>query len=294
MCLLVETPQAFRLSVSQSLPSALVRSVAPVRQKRNLTETVFSRKSMNTSSRHLTDLRSAAPVVLPSLLLCDFGNLEREVRELEAAGVRGLHLDVMDGHFVPNISFGPCVIHSLRPYTKLLFDVHLMIYNPLKYLDTFASSGADILTVHLEVINSEKILPENIFRRIRRLNKKVGLSINPNTPVANVYPYLNEVDLVLIMTVEPGFSSQKMILSTLKKISILRRYIDVNGYKCVIEADGGINENTISSVVEAGADILVCGSVIFGKGNIKRAYTNLLNTLMPTCLRHIDKTIFLR
>jgi ribulose-phosphate 3-epimerase len=224
---------------------------------------------------------SSTITIAPSILSADFSCLLKNIKVLEKAGVSMLHLDVMDGHFVPNISFGPCVVHSLRPYTKLLFDVHLMIYNPLKYLDTFASSGADILTVHLEVINSEKILPENIFRRIRRLNKKVGLSISPNTPVANVYPYLNEVDLVLIMTVEPGFGSQKMILSSLKKIYALRRHIDVNGYKCAIEADGGINENTISSVVEAGADILVCGSVIFGKSNIKRAYTNLLNTFMP-------------
>ncbi|OIO75560.1 MAG: ribulose-phosphate 3-epimerase [Elusimicrobia bacterium CG1_02_37_114] len=221
--------------------------------------------------------------IVPSILSADFSCLLKQIKAVEKTGIDMIHLDVMDGHFVPNITFGQCIINSLRRHTKLCFDTHLMILNPVKYVDSFASCGADILTIHLETITSpdntfhtlRQVAPEAVLNRIKRLGKKVGLSVNPQTPIARVYEYIPLLDIVLIMSVEPGFGAQKLIPAVLKKISVLRKYIDANRHDCLIEVDGGINEETIREVVDAGADLLVCGNAIFGSRNISRNVTRL-------------------
>ncbi|MDI6641265.1 MAG: ribulose-phosphate 3-epimerase [Elusimicrobiota bacterium] len=219
--------------------------------------------------------------IAPSILTADFSYLKKDLSWFDKTGVEILHLDIMDGHFVPNISFGSCVLKSIRNLTSAIFDVHLMVTNPAEFIDSFASSGADWLTVHLEVIEQEKhkIKPEALLNKIRQSNKNVGLSLNPKTPTASIYPYIPLIDLVLVMSVEPGLGGQKFIIATLRKIEMLRRYIDSNNFKCVISVDGGINETNIKTVANAGADILVCGNSIFGKKNPRLAFKNLMKTL---------------
>jgi ribulose-phosphate 3-epimerase len=211
-------------------------------------------------------------VIAPSILSADFAALERDVKMVEEAGAEWVHIDVMDGHFVPNISIGPLVVSSLRKATKLFFDVHLMITNPEKYWLEFQKAGADLITFHSEISAGKKKLIEDI----KTSGVKAGISIKPNTPVCEIESLLPRVDLVLVMTVEPGFGGQSFMKDMVYKIEDLRRIIDKNGYKCLIEIDGGINSHTASVCIAAGADALVSGSYIFSAENPKTAIDSLL------------------
>lgn len=198
--------------------------------------------------------------IAPSILAADFANLEREIERVRQAGANSLHLDVMDGAFVPNISFGPPVIASIRKKTKLFFDVHLMIKNPQRYIESFVRAGADCITIHLESTSR----PKDAIQRIKEYDMKAGIAISPNTPAEAVLPYLNIVDMVLVMTVEPGFGGQEMIPETLNKVRKIRDYANEHKIDVDIEVDGGINEKNARAAVEAGANIIVAGSAIFG------------------------------
>lgn len=198
--------------------------------------------------------------VAPSLLSADFANLQAEVAKVEKGGADYLHLDVMDGHFVPNLTFGPGLIAALRKHSKLPFDVHLMIENPDLYLGEFAAAGADIITVHAEAVRHL----HRTVTAIHQLGKKAGVAINPATPLSMVEWVLHDVDLLLIMSVNPGFGGQKYISASTEKIKTLRAMIDSQNLPILLEVDGGINGQTAVEVAKAGADILVAGSAVFG------------------------------
>ena len=217
-------------------------------------------------------------LIAPSILSSDFSRLEEEIKAVEKAGADLLHLDVMDGHFVPNITFGAPVIKSIRKCTKLPFDVHLMIENPEKYIDDFISSGADIITFHIE--STVKTL-ENI-EKIKKSGKKVGISLKPKTDLNEILPFLDKIDVVLVMSVEPGFSGQKFIPSKVDKIKKLRKIIDDQKLSTKIEVDGGINPETVNIVKEVGAEICFAGDSIFKSQN----YTKSINLLKNTNWRY--------
>jgi len=209
--------------------------------------------------------------IAPSILSADFSRLEQEVRRAEKAGADLIHIDVMDGHFVPNITIGPVVVKSIRSKTNIPLDVHLMIEDPDKYIDVFAEAGADIITVHVEACTNLK----KIFDHIRKLSKIVGISLNPSTPIVRIEHVLKQVDMVLLMTVNPGFGGQKFIRSVLPKIKELKQMIDNAGLPIDIEVDGGIDEITATDVVKAGANILVAGTAVFKATDIAKAITKL-------------------
>ncbi len=198
--------------------------------------------------------------IAPSLLAADFSNLEKELEKIRLAGATHLHLDVMDGMFVPNISFGAPVIASIRKKSKLFFDVHLMIKNPQRYIESFVKAGADCITIHLESTSR----PKDAIMKIKEHDMNAGIAISPNTSADAVLPYLHMVDMVLVMTVEPGFGGQELIPETLDKVRKIKEYITENNIDIHIEVDGGINEHNAILAVEAGADVLVAGSAIFG------------------------------
>ncbi len=201
--------------------------------------------------------------ISPSILSADFSQLGKEISNLEKGGADLIHVDVMDGHFVPNLTIGPPVIKALRKYTKLPFDVHLMISPVHKYIKDFADAGSDIITIHPEATND---LKESISH-IKELNKKVGVSLNPNTKIEIIESHLNNIDLVLIMSVFPGFGGQKFIPETINKIKELKKIKDKNNYTFDIEVDGGINFSNSKDVINAGANILVSGTTIFKENN---------------------------
>ena len=207
----------------------------------------------------------------PSILSADFANLERDIKRAEAAGADYIHVDVMDGHFVPNITIGVPVVKSLRKVTSLPLDVHLMISDPDKYIEQFVSAGADILTVHAEA-NGDTL---SQIRRIRELGARPSVSIKPGTPAEQVLPLLPELSMLLVMTVEPGFGGQGFIEDTIPKIRALRRAIDEGGYDCELEADGGIGARNIRAVCEYGINVVVAGSAVFGKPDVAAAINEL-------------------
>ena len=211
----------------------------------------------------MTDIK-----ISPSILSADFGKLGKEIQDLEKAKADLIHIDVMDGHFVPNITIGPEVIKKLRKYTLLPFDVHLMISPVDNLIKNFAEAGADIITIHPEATNN---LSESI-KKIKSYGKKAGVSLNPETTINKVMPILNMIDLVLIMSVNPGFAGQKFIKETLEKVKILRKEIDIKKIKTEIEIDGGINFDNSKLAIQAGVDILVSGTTIFkqNKGDLKK------------------------
>tara|TARA_Y100000588_G_C13921719_1_gene781806 strand:- start:146 stop:805 length:660 start_codon:yes stop_codon:yes gene_type:complete len=206
--------------------------------------------------------------ISPSILSADFSKLGNEIQDLEKAGADLIHIDVMDGHFVPNITIGPEVINKLRKYTSLPFDVHLMISPVHNYIKNFADAGADIITIHPEATDN---LVSSI-EKIKSFKKKAGVSLNPETSVDKVLPVLNLIDLVLIMSVNPGFGGQKFIENTLNKVRVLRKEIDKKKLTTEIEIDGGINFENSKKAREAGVNILVSGTTIFkeNKGNLKK------------------------
>ena len=206
--------------------------------------------------------------ISPSILSADFSNLRNEIKRLQTGGADLIHVDVMDGHFVPNLTIGPPVIRALRKYTKVPFDVHLMISPVHKYIKDYALAGANIITIHPE---TTKNLSSSI-KLIKKLKKKVGLSLNPNTKIDVIKKYLKSIDLVLIMSVHPGFGGQKFIVKTLDKIKKLSKIKNEKRLKFDIEVDGGINFQNSKDVIKAGANILVSGTTIFkdNNGNIKK------------------------
>ena len=214
--------------------------------------------------------------ISPSILSADFSQLGQEIKNLENSGADMIHVDVMDGHFVPNLTIGPPVIKALRKYTNIPFDVHLMINPVHKYIKDYAESGADIITIHPEATSS---LQESIDE-IKKFKKKVGLSLNPDTKIDVIEKYLDQIDLVLVMSVFPGFGGQKFIKDVLKKIKRLSEIKDKKSIKFDIEVDGGINFSNFKEVLEAGANVLVSGTTIFkeNNGNIKKNI-NFLKTI---------------
>lgn len=213
-------------------------------------------------------------ILSPSILSADFGRLGEQIKEVEHAGAQHLHIDVMDGLFVPSISYGMPVIASIRKCSSIFFDVHLMIEKPERYLQEFADSGADLINFHLEATADA----EGTIAKIRELNKKVGITIKPGTPAEAVEPYLNKVDMVLVMTVEPGFGGQKLIPECLDKVTEIRRMADARGLHTDIEVDGGINVDNVELALQAGANVIVAGSAVFKNdisANVKSFLTKM-------------------
>ncbi len=199
--------------------------------------------------------------VSPSILAADFVNLERDIRSLTPAGADYVHIDVMDGIFVPNISIGLPVVSAIRKITDLVLDVHLMIDRPIRYVERFCQAGADILTIHIEADTEENNL--EALRKIKAAGVRAAVSVKPRTPAAAVLPYLELCDLILVMTVEPGFGGQSFMADMMPKVSEIRGYITQRGLSCELEVDGGVNAETAKTCVAAGADVLVAGSAYF-------------------------------
>jgi ribulose-phosphate 3-epimerase len=212
--------------------------------------------------------------IAPSLLAADFSNLAQDIERVRQAGANYLHLDVMDGVFVPNISFGPPVIESIRKKTKLFFDVHLMIKHPQRYIENFIKAGADSITIHYESTSR----PRDAIMKIKDFDVKAGIAISPNTPYEAVLPYLDIVDMVLVMTVEPGFGGQKMMPDMLEKVRTIRHYAIDHNIDIDIEVDGGLTPDNVHMATEAGANVIVAGSAVFNAPSAKEVINAMKKT----------------
>lgn len=232
---------------------------------------------MSTPTTTLPIFNATPPLILPSLLLCDFANLQQEAERLEAAGFQALHLDIMDGVFVPNLSYGLSIVKSLRRVTKLPLDVHLMIANPAQYIDAFREAGADIITFHAEATADHA----GVLEQIRCSGAAAGIVLNPGTPVGDVAAVIELCDLVLVMSVEAGFGGQSFRPEVLKKFAELRALAAAKP-DLILEIDGGINWNTMKPACDAGAQWLVVGSGIFAHADYAAAHQNLLAAVRPT------------
>ncbi|GIN61485.1 ribulose-phosphate 3-epimerase [Robertmurraya siralis] len=209
--------------------------------------------------------------IAPSILSADFSKLGEEIKDVENGGADYIHVDVMDGHFVPNITIGPLIVEAIRPVTSLPLDVHLMIENPDQYVEAFARAGADFLTVHVE---ASRHLHRTI-QNIKSCGVKAGVVLNPATSIETIKPIIDDVDIVLLMTVNPGFGGQKFIHSVLPKIKEVRDLVRARGLETEIEVDGGVNEETAKLCIDAGANVLVAGSAIYNKSDRKQAIEGL-------------------
>jgi ribulose-phosphate 3-epimerase len=218
-------------------------------------------------------------MIAPSILSADFSRLGDQVREVDAAGADRIHVDVMDGHFVPNLSMGSVVVKGLRPVTKRPLEVHLMVEDPARFLEGFVKAGADTLIVHLEVLPDPRPLLDHIRRG---LGKKVGLAFNPDMPVARVEPYLRDIDLALCMTVFPGFGGQAYIPESTERVRQLRALVDRNNPACEIEVDGGIEKHTLPLAAAAGATVFVAGTAVYGAPEGPAAAVKELQRLAAT------------
>lgn len=213
-------------------------------------------------------------VIAPSILSLDFSRMSEQLKDLAESDAAWIHFDVMDGHFVPNLTFGPDILKGVKKALHQVMDVHLMVTDPLKYADVFMDAGADVITFHVEAVSSmEEVVA--LCRHIRSRNVKAGVSVKPNTDIAVLLPYLEEMDLVLVMSVEPGFGGQKFQEAQLEKVRILRHVIDEKGLSVRVEIDGGIQQDTAKLAIEAGCDTLVAGSYVF-KQDVKEAVKILL------------------
>ena len=209
-------------------------------------------------------------ILAPSILSCDYMNMQRDFTECKENGVKWLHVDIMDGHFVPNLSFGYSLVKSMRPVTDLVLDVHLMIDTPIKYAENFCKAGADYLTIHVEADTRENI--RKTLELIRNLGVKPGIVVKPNTPAEEIEEFLPMVDMVLVMTVEPGFGGQKFMAHMMPKVKQLREMLDKVNPTCYLEVDGGVDLNTVVTCKENGADVFVAGSAYFGAQD-KKSFT---------------------
>lgn len=224
----------------------------------------------------MAQTRTVAPLLIaPSILSADFSRLGDEVRAIERAGADWVHVDVMDGRFVPNMTIGPLVVKALRPVTKLPLDTHLMIVEPERYVEAFAEAGADIITVHAEACTHL----HRVLQQIRALGKRAGVSLNPHTPEDVLRYVLDLTDLVLVMSVNPGFGGQDFIPTVLPKLRALRAMIDASGRPIHLQVDGGIKPGTARQVIEAGADVLVAGSAVFGTPQAPKDYAQSIAAL---------------